>query len=197
MNTSCEAKTAVLRSPSSGLCEERWTHGRARLFLWLLNMNLTKDIEAIIVPVLERMGVDLVLGTFVREPSGKVLRLFIEKKGATPKSGSGVDLGLCAQVSREVGAALDVSDKIADAYSLEVSSPGIERPLVKPEDFVRFAGSQAVITTKGPVDGSRKFQGRLLGVEDGKVVMESSGAKRVTIPNELIKKANLVFEAKV
>jgi ribosome maturation factor RimP len=160
-------------------------------------MNLMNNIEAIIAPVLDRMGVDLVLAAFVREPTGKVLRLFIEKKGATPDSGSGVDLGLCAAVSREVEAALDLDDKIADTYSLEVSSPGVERPLVRPGDFDRFAGRPAMVSTKGPVDGSRKFQGILVGFNDGKVVMELPGARRVAIPNELIKKANLVFDAKV
>jgi ribosome maturation factor RimP len=160
-------------------------------------MNLTNEIEAIITPVLNRLGVDLVLGTFVREPGGKVLRLFIEKKGATPETGSGVDLGLCATVSREVSAALDVGETISDAYSLEVSSPGVERPLVRPQDFDRFAGRQAVVSTKGPVEGRRKFLGVLRGCKNGAVVMELQGAKRVIIPNELIKKANLVFDAKV
>ena len=87
-------------------------------------MTLTKEIEAIIVPVLDRMGVDLVMGAFTREHGGNVLRLFIERKGADLQSGSGVDIALCASVSREVGAALDVEERIEAAYSLEVSSQG-------------------------------------------------------------------------
>lgn len=160
-------------------------------------MTLTKEIETIITPVLERMGVDLVLGTFIRERNGRVLRLLIERKGATPETGSGVDLGLCAAVSREVGAALDVDDALGDSYNLEVSSPGVERPLVGPRDFERFSGRPATISTKGPVDGRRKFKGTILGVENDAVVLRPDGGKRVTIPNELIKKANLVFDAKV
>ena len=128
-------------------------------------MMWTKEIEAIIAPVLDRMGVDLVQGMFSGERGGRVLRLLIERKGATPETGSGVDLGLCAEVSREVGAALDVNDVIGDAYNLEVSSPGIERPLIRPQDFERFSGRPAIVVTKGAVSGRRKFSGKLLGFE--------------------------------
>ena len=155
------------------------------------------EIEAAVTPTLERLGVDLVLLTYGREQAGKVLRLFIERKGANPETGSGVDLALCASVSREVSAALDVNDVIGDAYNLEVSSPGIERPLVHPEDFVRFSGRPAMVTTKGPVEGRRKFRGTLRGFEKDAVLVEGEDGRLSAIPNELIKKANLVFDAKV
>ena len=166
-------------------------------FYDFLGMTLTREIETIIAPVLDRMGVDLVLGTFAREHGGKVLRLFIERKGATPEKGSGVDLGLCAAVSREVGAALEIDDLVDGAYNLEVSSPGIERPLVQPRDYERFAGRVASVTTKGPVEGRRKFRGTIRGYENNAVVLDLEDGSRATIPNELIKKANLVFDAKV
>ena len=166
-------------------------------FFYIFDMTLSTEIETIIAPVLDRMEIDLVQGTFVREHGGKVLRLFIERKGATPESGSGVDLGLCAAVSREVGAALEVDDVIDSTYSLEVSSPGIERPLVRPQDYVRFSGKTATVTTKGPVDGRRKFRGTIRGYEDDAVLLEMEDGSRAAIPNELIKKANLVFDAKV
>jgi ribosome maturation factor RimP len=143
------------------------------------------------------MGVRLVLGTFRREGGGKVLRLFIERLDVDPDGGSGVNLGLCAEVSREVGYALDASDVIDDAYRLEVSSPGIERPLICLEDFSRFAGRKAKIVTRAAVDESRRFKGILRGLEGEAVVVEISEDKRVLIPNEIIKKANLVFEDKV
>ncbi len=156
------------------------------------------NIEKAILPVLEQMEVELVLATFVKEHGDKVLRLMIERKGSTPEGGSGVDLALCADVSRKVSAVLDVSDVIvADSYRLEVSSPGIERPLVNLKDFERFVGMKAVVVTKGPVDGCRKFRGTLCGIRDNTVKLEISSDKHVAIPNELIKKANLVFDAKV
>ena len=161
-------------------------------------MTLSLELEKSITPVLERMGVSLVLGTFQREGGGRVLRLFIERADADPDTGSGVDLGLCAEVSREVGYALDVSDAIDEAYRLEVSSPGIERPLVRPEDYSRFKGRKARIVTREAVEGKRKFEGMLLGFEDGAVSIELGEDKRVLlIPNEIIKTANLVFEDKV
>lgn len=155
------------------------------------------EIEAIITPVLDRMGVDLVLGAVAKEHGAKVLRLYIERKGATPETGSGVDLGLCASVSREVGAVLEVDDVIGDAYNLEVSSPGLDRPLVRAQDFDKFSGRVACVTTRGPIEGKRKFQGLLRGYEKEAVLIEVEDGKLVAIPNELIKKANLVFDAKV
>ena len=139
-NICCGTIGAVLRSPEFGLYGDRWTQGWARLFLWLMSAGLPKNIEASIEPVLDRMDLTLVQGTFCRERSGKVLRLLIERRDATPEKGSGVDLGLCASVSQEIGTQLDATDAIEEAYTLEVSSPGIERPLVRNSDFVRFRG---------------------------------------------------------
>lgn len=160
-------------------------------------MTLSLELEKTILPVLERMGVNLVLGTFRREGAGKVLRLFIEKQGADPDKGSGVNVELCARVSREIGYTLDVSDVLNDAYRLEVSSPGIERPLVKPEDFERFSGRKAKIVTKQAIERRRSFIGVLNGLEGNAVSMNVGGEDRILIPNEIIKKANLVFEDKV
>lgn len=161
-------------------------------------MMLSLELEKTILPVLERMGVNLVLGTFRREGAGKVLRLFIERQGADPDKGSGVDVELCARVSREIGYTLDVSDVLDDdAYRLEVSSPGIERPLVKPADFERFSGRKAKIVTRQAIEGRRSFTGVLNGLEGDAVSMDLGGEDRMLIPNEIIKKANLVFEYKV
>ncbi len=158
-------------------------------------MTLSGNIEKIVLPVLDRQGLDLVVGTFRREKSGKVLRLLIERKGADPDTGSGVDVGLCAAVSREIGAALDVSDVVPEAYTLEVSSPGIERPLIRLEDFKRFIGRRASIKTRKPVQGRKTFKGRLNGVEDAAVLIDI-GKQNIAIPSDVIKNANLVFELK-
>jgi ribosome maturation factor RimP len=123
-----------------------------------------------------------------------VLRLLIERQGADPDTGSGVDVGLCASVSRELSAVLDVSDPVAGSYTLEVSSPGIERPLVRQSDFERFIGKVASIKTSVPVLGRRTFKGRLKGVKNGAVLLEGADNQSIAIPGDVIKKANLVFE---
>jgi ribosome maturation factor RimP len=159
-------------------------------------MTLPDKIETIVTPVLNRMGLDLVLGSFRRERSGKVLRLMVEKRGAAPERGSGVDVGLCATVSREVGTQLDVSDVIEGAYTLEVSSAGIERPLMSLGDFERFSGRRAKIRTDKVLSGSRNFDGTLSGVEDGTIILVTKNNQKISIPKNAIKRANLVFDYK-
>ena len=146
--------------------------------------------------MLDRLGVVLVMGSFGREKTGRVLRLFIERPGANPNAGSGVDVDLCASVSREVGAALDISDAVLEPYTLEVSSPGIERPLVQLDDYERFTGRIASIKTREPVSGRRSFKGRLRGVSKDEVLLEAANNEHIAIPCGVIKKANLVFEFK-
>jgi ribosome maturation factor RimP len=186
----------VLRSREFGLYGDRWTQGRARLFLWSMSTQLPKKIETYITPVLERMGLTLVLGTFHRERGGRVLRLLIERQDAAPETGSGVDVNLCATVSREVSTALDVADAVEEHYTLEVSSPGIERPLVHESDFERFSGRLVKIKTKKPLDGMRTFEGVLNGIEKESVSLTSTRNREILIPNGMIQKAHLVFDDK-
>ena len=110
-------------------------------------------------PLIEAEGLELVDVEYLREGSRWVLRLYIDKPG-------GVDLDACQTVSRLVDKVLDVEDPIAPSYSLEVSSPGLERPLKKREHFEKFAGREVEIRTFGPIgDPPRKnFKGRLLGI---------------------------------
>jgi ribosome maturation factor RimP len=152
------------------------------------------DIETIARPVLDRHGCDLVLATFRRERAGWVLRVLVEKVGADPETGSGVDVELCAAISRDLGAVLDVEDAIDRAYTMEVSSPGIERPLTRENDYRRFAGRAAAIKTNTAIDGRRRFKGVLKGMTAAGVVLETTDSEAVTIPAELIDRANLVFE---
>jgi ribosome maturation factor RimP len=100
----------------------------------------------------------------------------------------------CANVSHELSSVLDVSEVIAPAYSLEVSSPGLNRPLKKEADFRRFVGQKARIRTKHPVgENRRNFSGRLLSVEAGKVRIDV-GDQVCEVPVDDVEKANLVFE---
>lgn len=137
-------------------------------------------------------GLELVEVEFRGGGKSRMLRLFIDKPG-------GVTHDDCAFVSREVGTILDVEDAVpGGAYTLEVSSPGLDRKLTKPADYERFAGSRARLTTCQPVEGNRHFEGRLQGLRDGRVALEV-GSKKVpahTVEIELgnVEKANLVPE---
>jgi ribosome maturation factor RimP len=174
---------------------ERWTQVRARLFCWrnFEDMTLPLNIEAVLLPVFQRCGVGLVKGTFQKEGKGLVLRLLIERHEVSPESGSGVNVDLCAAVSRDVGAALDVGEIIPDTFTLEVSSPGIERPLVRLEDYDRFAGRKVTLKTKKSVEGKRRFTGMLKGLRGEAILITKGNGQTVAIPYEFVKKANLVF----
>src|SRR4030088_291666 len=118
-------------------------------------------------------------------PEGSpVVRLFIDKPGSVTHDD-------CSKVSHHLSTVLDVEDFIHAAYVLEVSSPGLERGLYKRADYERFAGSQAKIKARSPINGQRNFRGRILGVTDDKVIVADQTSGRVEIPLEGIVKANL------
>jgi len=123
-----------------------------------------------------------------RERGAWVLRLFIDKPG-------GVTIGDCAKISELVGKILDKEDIIHRSYILEVSSPGIERPLVKKEDYERFKGEKVKIILKNPIEGRKNFKGLLLGIKGDFVQIEIENRIQ-EIPFEEIKKANLQPEIK-
>jgi ribosome maturation factor RimP len=146
----------------------------------------TNEIARIIEPALGAMGYRLVRValTGARRPT---LQVMAERGDAAPMS-----VEDCAEISRSVSALLDVADPIADAYTLEVSSPGIDRPLVRPEDYERFAGCAAKIELSEPLDGRRRFQGRLLGCT-GQHVRLVGEAGEVRLPLAAITRAKLVL----
>lgn len=138
-------------------------------------------------PVVASDGFELVHVELVGQSRNMVLRLYIDKPG-------GVTVEDCAQVSHQVGVLLDVEDLIPNRYTLEVSSPGLERGLYKKVDFERFAGCEAKIQTYELVEGRRTFQGELLGISGDTVMMrERSLGQDVQLPYQQIRKANLVF----
>ena len=116
-------------------------------------------VERLIAPSLNAAGYEIVRVAFVGGPNG-ALQIMIERSDRRPLS-----VDDCVDVSRTVSALLDVEDSIAGPYTLEVSSPGIDRPLTRPEDFTRFAGFEAKLETRAPIDGRKRFRGRLLGLE--------------------------------
>jgi ribosome maturation factor RimP len=138
-------------------------------------------------PVVAGQGYELVDVEFKNELGQWILRVFIDKAG-------GVGLEDCATVSRELSAVLDVADAIPQHYSLEVSSPGLNRPLKKEADFARFVGKKAKIRTRRPIGESRRnFSGTLVGVDAGKVKIDV-GDQVCEVPVEDVEKANLVYE---
>lgn len=149
-------------------------------------MSVTERIEQLIAPTVEGMGFSIVR---VQLSGGDRLQLqvMVERQ-----DGQAMVVDDCADLSRAISAILDVEDPIADAYTLEVSSPGIDRPLVRLRDFERFAGHEARIETNVSVNGRRRFRGRLLGVE-GDVVRVSVEGEDIEVPFSAISKAKLVL----
>ena len=147
-------------------------------------------VEAIIAPAMEDMGYEIVRVIF----SGKtkpILQVMAERADRTAMT-----VDDCAEISRTVSALLDVEDPVSGAYMLEVSSPGIDRPLTRRRDFDRFAGFEARLETHMPVDGRKRFRGRLLGtVHDAVRLTPTDGPanQEVTVPFAAIKKAKLVL----
>jgi ribosome maturation factor RimP len=145
---------------------------------------IEQKAESILGPLLKTEGFSLVDVEYKWERGGWVLRVFIDKEG-------GVTLDDCARVSWEFGQLLDVEDVIPTSYRLEVSSPGLDRPLKKEEDFVKYSGRRVRIKTKDQVSGRRNFKGDLLGCAEGKVMVQVEGSEVFAIPFSSILKANL------
>ena len=125
---------------------------------------IDRRMAEIITPVIEDMGFELVR---VRLMSGKTTTLQI----MADKPDGGIEVDDCAEISQAVGAVLDVEDPILDEYTLEVSSPGIDRPLTRLKDFEMFEGYEAKIETAEMIDGRRRFKGELAGVENDEVLI--------------------------
>ena len=142
-------------------------------------------IQGFAEPLVTDMGMELVDIEYRREGHGWVLRFFIDKEG-------GVTIEDCVAVSREINAYLEVEDLVAHAYHLEVSSPGLERPLKKKEDFVRFIDRQVRIKLRQPVGDQRVLIGTLCGLEGNSVVLMLEKEK-VFIDMENISKARLTL----
>ena len=146
----------------------------------------TDAIERLIEPSLEALGYRVVRVALTGS-RGATLQVMAERLDDVPMS-----VDDCALISHSVSALLDVEDPIAGAYRLEVSSPGIERPLVKPADFDRFSGRDARIELTAPVRGRRRFRGRLLGVVEGTLRLATpQGEERLPLAG--VARANLVL----
>ena len=151
--------------------------------------RLTRDeiiskVNELAGPLCDAEGIELVYTEYQREPQGMILRIYIDKPG-------GATVQDCTHVSRQMQDLLDVHLDMSDNYYLEVSSPGLNRPLGKLSDFVRFKGCQAKIKVVQPIDGQKKFTGILSGVLQEAVAIQV-GDRIVEIPYQDITRARLV-----
>lgn len=149
--------------------------------------RVLERVRAVASPLVEGEGYELVDVQYRREAGGWVLRVFLDKPG-------GITLDDCQRVSQQLGDLLDVEDPIEHPYTLEVSSPGLERPLLAEGDFARFAGRLVRLQTAVPVEGQRRFRGLLLGIAGGAVRLEVEGGRQVDIPHAAVERAHLVVE---
>jgi ribosome maturation factor RimP len=139
-------------------------------------------------------GLEIFDVQFRREAPGMVLRIQIDRPGPAASAEDSVSVEDCAHVSRDLSAILDVEDVVPSAYTLEVSSPGLDRPLRRPDDYRRFAGRLAKIVVRSRVDGQGFFRGRLGGVDGGDVLIDGEDGKTHRVPLEVITRANLEVE---
>jgi len=146
----------------------------------------TNSVAQIIEPSLVAMGYRLVR-VVVTSGRRTILQIMVERLDGVP-----ITVDDCAEVSHSVSALFDVADPIAGAYTLEISSPGIDRPLVRAEDYDRFIGFEARIELAQPVDGRRRFRGRLLGTSSG-VVRLATKAGESSLPLDKVVRAKLVI----
>src|SRR5947207_15834212 len=129
-----------------------------------------------------------------REAQGQVVRVFIGRPGPAATPEESVSIEDCAEVSREIATILDVEDPLQVTYTLEVSSPGLDRPLRGEEDYRRFAGRLAKIVVSEAVDNQKAFEGRLRGVEGSAVVLEGPRGRMHRLPLQLITRGRLEVE---
>jgi len=131
---------------------------------------------------------------FRREAPGMVLRIQIDRPGPAASAEDSVTVDECAKVSRDLSAIFDVDDVVPGAYTLEVSSPGLDRPLTRAEDYQRFAGRRAKLVMREKIDGQGYFKGTLGGIEDGPVkvvLIEGEDRRTHRVPLDVITRANL------
>jgi len=156
--------------------------------------TVVEYVRAIASRVAAGHGLEIFDVQFRREAPGMVLRVQIDRPGPAATAEDSVSVADCAHVSRELSAILDVEDVVPTAYTLEVSSPGLDRPLRRPDDYRRFAGRTAKIVMRERVDGQGFFRGRLGGLDGTDVLIEADDRKTHRVPLDVITRANLEVE---
>ncbi len=150
-------------------------------------MQKQNPVYDLVAPIIESMGFDVVR-VLLMGGQRQTLQIMIERK-----DGKNLVVDDCAAVSRAISDLLDEKDPIDGEYSLEVSSPGIDRPLTKPEHFARFVGYETKIETDESVEGRKRFKGRIVALDDGDVIRFDMDGKEYKIPFDAVAKAKLVL----
>jgi len=150
--------------------------------------KVTDKVTDFVLPIAHSEDLDLVDVEFLKEGSSWVLRVFLENKKGD------LTIQECEKVSRALSALLDEEDPIEDKYILEVSSPGLERPLKKAEDFERFQGELIAVSTYQKIDGKKEFIGILKSYDSGKIIIELKEGGEIEFEHKSIARANLTFE---
>jgi ribosome maturation factor RimP len=162
--------------------------GRFAHFFVVMSMGVEWDrLRRLIQDIVEGQGYELVDVEFKGAGKNSILRIFIDEP-------AGISHSDCELVSEQVGTVLDVEDLIPFSYTLEVSSPGLERKLVKESDYTRFGGKLARIQTRIPLRQQKVFRGRLQGLHEGKVRLELPRGDLLEIPLDVIQEARLEFD---
>jgi ribosome maturation factor RimP len=151
-----------------------------------MRLEISSRIEEIAQRVALSEGIEVVEVEVKGGRKNQFVRISIDKP-------EGVSHADCELISHQVGTILDVEDVVPGQYTLEVSSPGLERKLLKPRDFERFQGKKAKVTLRAPVENQRHWEGVLAGFADGVVSLEAAG-RQIRFPFEQVEKANLKFE---
>jgi ribosome maturation factor RimP len=152
----------------------------------MVEREILDRVRAMVDPILLNEGIELVDTEYRRESKGWILRLYLDKEG-------GVTLDDCTRVSQEVERSLDVEDFIQTPYTLEVSSPGLTRPLKTENDFMKYCHRLIKVKTVDPIENRRQFKGRLLGVSENRIEIEVDGGV-FQIPLSNVAKANLEID---
>jgi ribosome maturation factor RimP len=152
-----------------------------------MRREVVSKIEEIAGRVGKSEGIEIVEVELKGGGNNQLLRIFIDKL-------EGVTHADCELISQQVGTILDVEDVVPGRYTLEVSSPGVERKLSKPGDYERFQGKKAKIVLRDPIDNQRHWEGTLGGLDEGLVSLDLSAGKTIRFPLEQVEKANLKFE---
>jgi ribosome maturation factor RimP len=153
--------------------------------------DVVGQVRAIAERVAASYGLDIFDVQFRREAPGMVLRVRIDRPGSKATAEDSVTVDECAKVSRDLSAILDVDDVVPNAYTLEVSSPGLDRPLTRAEDYERFAGRRAKVVMREKIDGQGYFKGQLGGMDGRDVLIEGEDRRMHRVPLDVITRANL------
>jgi len=151
-------------------------------------------VQGIAARVAAGYGLEIFDVQYRREGGGMVLRVLIDRPGPAASAEESVSVDDCAHISRDLSAIFDVEDVVPTSYTLEVSSPGLDRPLRGADDYIRFAGRHAKLVMREPVDGQSYFKGLLGGVDGVHVLIDAEDGQRHRVPLAVITRANLEVE---